>query len=378
MSKIMRKIIIIALAATLLLLAVPTSVSAAEGKTEAQTEESGYIHEERFSAEHNLTGFFSAFTESFNVGQWNISDATLTLCFSSTPLARTEISDFTVSLNGQRFYSSRLPDSKGEVFQIDIPLPIDSMIEGVNVLTLESYIRTNEREPCADDISKASWMTIFDDSSVAVAYTPKAEVASVADLYKQLSSIEALENSQSAFYINANASDTELTTAAYALSGMALNAITDYDNIELLTAASAADLTTKKYGVYISEYATLMSEIRDRLSDEQKAAAENGAVAALLTPADGVNLLVVTGADEQALKNAGNMFGNSEYMSQNVYTWRKITGAEDVKFKWEDGGGGWGQNTLPHRRWRVSEGAVPPEYGFLHPDKRKPRAQGRK
>ncbi|MDD4076155.1 MAG: cellulose biosynthesis cyclic di-GMP-binding regulatory protein BcsB [Eubacteriales bacterium] len=292
------------------------------------------VYEVGFSAEHNLTGLFSSFSESFHIGTWEVHEAELTLCFSPTPLARLEVSDFTLSLNDVRFYSARLPESTGQIFEVKIPVPAYLFNEGLNVLRMETYIRTNDGDPCEEDISDASWMTVLKDSSLTIRYTPVAQIQSVADCYRQFTSIDALDNELSAVCLPTAASNMELTAAGYILTGVAANATIDYNSIQLLEADSVDALRGMKYVFYVAEYARLLPQLASRLSEEQKQAAREGGVIALVELAPDCHVLVVTAEDPAALLNSARLFGNAAYMGQNLFTWRKVSATEDVTFDW--------------------------------------------
>lgn len=315
-----------------IILAALTLPYAANAALAAQATPGRYIHEQPFAYDHQLTGLFDSFTEQFNAGDWTVLKGQLTLCFAATPLVRHEVSDFTVSLNGKRFYSARIPVTKGEVQQMVIDLPAYDIQEGANSIYIETYIRTNENDPCKEDVSNASWMTVLSDSFVSLSYTSNAKVDNVADFYKQFTSLDALENKHSSVFVAPKASESELTAASWILSGVSSNAIMYYDHIELNMAKSLNDMMKKPYAIYVAEFGQMIGAVRDLLSAEQLKAAEENAVVALLKTSGGTDLLVVTGTPE-GLKTAGRLFGNKIYIEQTLSTWRKIFMDENVTAK---------------------------------------------
>lgn len=292
------------------------------------------IYEVGFSNEHNLTGLTAAFNETFYIEDWTVSSASVTLCFSATPLARPEVSDFTLSLNSQRFYSGRFPESTGQVFETTIEIPSFIFVEGMNTLSVEAYIRTNDNDPCEEHLSNASWMTVLKDSSVSVKYTPNIVLNNVADCYEQFTSIDSLINDKSALFIPDSPSDSELTAAAFILSGISNNAKTDYSRIQLLPYSGAA--SEFPYAICVAGLEALPQDIKAQLTDAQWEAASSDAVVAMVQPDTDSFILVVTGSNDAALINAARLFGNAEYMSQCVYSWRKVTSNEDVTFNWRE------------------------------------------
>ena len=295
-----------------------------------ESDDDTYVHEQSFTVEHNMTGLRSSLTEFFHVGDWDVHEADLTLVFSSTPLVQQDVSDFTISLNGRRFYSQRIPYTDGEIHQIQIKLPAEEIKEGANSIRLEAYIRTNDSDYCVDDISTASWMNVLTDSSVALSYSPKAKCENIADCFTQFTSVDALENQQSTVFIPTSPAADELTVAALALTGLSQNSVLDYQNIELTELSDEAMLAEKKYSIYIAKYSSLVPSILGQLTSEQKQAAAEGAVIVLLSLQENNHILVVTGEDTNAFNNAGRLLANQPFMQQTKATWRKITADENT------------------------------------------------
>ncbi|WMC93724.1 cellulose biosynthesis cyclic di-GMP-binding regulatory protein BcsB [Kineothrix sp. MB12-C1] len=293
-------------------------------------EEQMQLHEENFSADHDLKGLFASCEEYFQVGDWEVEDAKATIIYTATTLVRQEVSDFTVSLNSEPIYSQKIPLTAGETQELTITLPKRLLTEGANSIRMESYIRTNENDPCEDDISTASWMVVREDSHVSVSYKPTVVCRNVADVYRQMTSIEGLENEKSAVFLPQGPTENELTSAAYLLSGISLNAILDYEKMALVEIEELKDMSAYRYGAYVCEYGRLPGNIKSLLSEEQKAAAEKGSIIAFVETQGGTDLLVVTGKDTTSMQNACRLFGNKSNMEQTKAVWRKVAAEEDV------------------------------------------------
>lgn len=296
----------------------------------AQEATASYTHEEAFSQAHTLEGMFSSFTEYFNTGEWDIQSAQLSLVYATTPLVIEKVSDLTLYINGRPFYSERVQPTSGAITQLKVDLPVDAIKEGLNSIEVFAYIRTHEDDPCTDDASQMGWMDINVESSVSVAYTPNAQTETIADFYRNFSSIDTLENRQSVVVIPRDATQTELTLAGLALSGMANNAVLFYDNVQLETLDATGSLPSGPYILYIAESSRLAADVSASLDETQRKDAENGALLALVSPAEGQHMLVITGADTQALLNAGRVLGNASYMEQFIMASRAMTAGEDV------------------------------------------------
>lgn len=288
-------------------------------------------HTETFSETHSMTGLFSECTEYFSAGNWDIQDSVLYIVYNVTQLRDDQISDFTVSLNGEPFYSQRVTDSKGEMQTSEITIPKEKITEGVNELKVESYIRTYESLPCADDVSKANWLNISEDSAVNISYIPNVQTESIAEIYEQLTAIDALENRQSALFLPESPTDAELTAAACIMTGISGNASSDYQNFALERGSTALE-KKYSYGIYIGELYQLPGEIFDTLSEDATKAASEGAV---LAQAEiyGKDLLVLTGSDAELLKKGGVMLGNAGYMAQMTGASHSVEENETVQME---------------------------------------------
>lgn len=206
-----------------------------------------------FSADHYMTGLFSEITQGFNTGDWEVHDASLTLTFSTTQLVSQYLSTITISINGVRFYSETVPVTDGLRRQLSIQIPAEDIVEGYNVIAIEGYIRTYSGLPCVDDVTAANWLNVFRESYIEIAYQPLAPCTSIDEFYTCFTSIEALENGQSAVVLDTDYDDDELTAALITLAGVSRQATTDYQNIELLTSISPGGLSDKQYVIYITK-----------------------------------------------------------------------------------------------------------------------------
>ncbi len=287
-----------------------------------------FHYEQAFSADHSLTGLFASFTESFYAGNWAVENAELTMNYAVTQLAIAEISTYTVSVNGQKVFSAHVPATDGEKRQERIALPPETIKEGINYLTIETYIRTNDPKPCVDDVSKANWMNVFKDSFVSVSYRPLAIVGSVAALYKQFTSIDALSLHQSAFVIGADAAESVLTSAALSMAGMAKNAPLFYENMGLKI-DNGGTLFADPYQIYLSRYDQASGDILAALAPEQSRAAQSGIALALLTRGEN-HVLAAIGADDRAMDTIGRLFGNAAYISQMQNNWAALSSNANV------------------------------------------------
>lgn len=304
-----------------------------EGKQEKESDRNKkqYVHTQGFLKDHSLTGLFSQCSEYFTVDEWDIKEATFDMVYNVSQLRDKKLSDFTISLNGEPFYSKHFDDKTGETKHITIKLPIELIKVGVNELKIESYIRTKESLPCADDVAKANWFHISKDSAISISYIPNQTVKTIADLYQTITAIYAMENKKSALILSDEPSNEDMTIAGNILTGMAKNINLDYQNFALVRANDIFEEKNRfniEYGIYIGELYSLPTAIFDTLSEEARKEAQEGAVLEFISVRN-MDLLVLTGTNEELLLKAGTMFGNADYMKQMTDSIHRITKDEN-------------------------------------------------
>ncbi|HRX57205.1 MAG TPA: cellulose biosynthesis cyclic di-GMP-binding regulatory protein BcsB [Eubacteriales bacterium] len=349
----MKKMILITLAVLLALTAVPLAAARAEsGSTETPAAEEttatpeataaeptptpdtslstgseGYISTTLFGSDSYMTGLFSDVTKGFSVGDWDVLDARFTLSFSTTQLVSETLSNITISINGVRFYSETVPVTDGLRRTLTVKIPVEHIATGYNVIRIEGYIRTYNGLPCVDDVTSANWMNIFSESSIEVSYTPAAFCQTIDEFYTCFTSIDALENSQSAVAVSTGFDDDELGAAFTALAGVSSKATTDYQNIDLLAADSMMYLKDKKYVIYIAKSGNLPAEIEAAVEAGGGVAASGATL--MLIPGE-TNVLVVAAADGAGLSKAATALGNGTLMYQLKNSVKQISADEDV------------------------------------------------
>jgi len=304
-----------------------TAAAASEVVPTLLVREGDYVSTTAFSADHYMTSLFSEITEGFNVGDWNLVDAQLTLSFSTTQLVSEYLSSITISINGVRFYSENVPVTDGLRRELTVKIPIEHMKKGYNVIAIEGYIRTYNGLPCVDDVTTANWMNVFKESFVEVSYTPAAACATIDDFYTCFTSIDALENKQSAVVVATGFDNDEIGAAFTVLAGISRAATKDYRNIDLLAADSLTDVTDKRYVIYIAKTARLPAALQSSVS--QSGNIEGSGAYLLLIPG-ATNVLVVTGNDAAAMDKAAAELSNATTMHQLKGAVKLIGENEDV------------------------------------------------
>lgn len=303
-----------------------------EGEETEGIPEGVFVHTEGFSRNYSMNGLFSQCIEYFNTEEWHIRSAEFIMIYDVTQLKDGDISDFTVSLNGEPFYSGRFLQETNGKQTLRLVLPMELIKDGINELKIESYVRTRDSLPCVDDVSQANWFNISADSAVNIVYMPDTYAGTIADFYRKLTSIYAMENQKSAVFIPSAITDTAITAAANILTGVSKNAKADYQKLRLLTSENVLEECAAQgldWAVYVGEWDFLPEAVKDGFSDAlKKEMVTNGAALQLLSY-EKVSLLVLTGTNPELLEKGAKMFGNADYMNQMTDTIHVITEQEN-------------------------------------------------
>lgn len=287
--------------------------------------EGDYVHQQALSADRQLAGISDSFDEYFYIGDWKLTEVFLTLYYVATPLVDQERSVYTIYLNGKPVFSDSIK-AQGDLMQgVRILLPVRELKQGMNLLSLRTYMRTVGDEQCADEVSGAAWMSVEKESAVTVCYRPLDRNQGVAAAYEEFLSVQALENEESVVAINELPSETELSMAADALINLSAAEKRFGTGILMdIYGEWEQEKDNPKHILYVSEYDNLNGDVAAMLTEEQKNQAQEEAIIVSLSPNANQTILLVTGSSQSALSCAVKMLGNRDYMRQIQAGWKKV------------------------------------------------------
>ncbi len=292
-----------------------------------------YVTTQSFSRDHFMIGLFSESTESFNTGEWDILDAEFTLSFSTTQIVSELLSDITISINGVRFYTERIPVTDGLRRERTVKIPIEHIVEGYNIIRIEGYLRTYDGLPCVDDVTAANWMNIFKESYTKLIYDSIAPCSNISEFYKQFTSIDALENNESVIVIGTNYDTDELDAALTTLAGISRNATLFYENIAIEVADNLSYLKDKKYVIFIAKPDNLPDSLQSHINSNNVTYGQ--ADSEMMFVKGDTNILIVTGATAGALDNAAAILSDKTTMYQLRGTSKIVDENEDIYMRKE-------------------------------------------
>ncbi|MRN54075.1 cellulose biosynthesis cyclic di-GMP-binding regulatory protein BcsB [Paenibacillus monticola] len=245
---------------------------------------------------------------------WNVDELRINLHFQISQITEDQNSSVTLSLNGSPFYTFRPSVQNNGEQQLTITAPKGFLKEGSNTLTIQGYLRTArvDNQICSVDNSPDNWLHLFNTSSIAVRYTPKALSGGISDFSERFSGIDTLTDNHSLLAVPDKSTAVELESATYALSGLASTNTLSDRTIPLLPYRGDT-VKTKEAVVLIAMYDHVPASLKAQLSTTE----DLGTHALIqLVNKDTQPTLVVTSKDESLLIKAGRLLGNRDLMGQ--------------------------------------------------------------
>lgn len=268
-----------------------------------------------FGTDKTAQGKFTTTKQNFTIeNYWDVSSAKAKLVYTITQLNEKEISTMTLKINDVAFYSFRPDKTDKGTRQIEVEIPKDKLKKGVNVLSVESFVYTDLPDGrCTIDDTPANWLQFDKTSAVNVTYSDKAFKQTIADFSERFTGIDTVKSQQGAVAVLDNAGDTELGAALEGLSGFSSANTLEDKNIPFGKYEEAKTRNGKNYIALFSNYDHLPAAIKSQIKADKKL--ETQALFQVVT-AGNTNTLVVTSKSNAALKKAGKLIANQNYLSQ--------------------------------------------------------------
>ncbi|MBC1756292.1 cellulose biosynthesis cyclic di-GMP-binding regulatory protein BcsB [Listeria seeligeri] len=268
-----------------------------------------------FGTDKTAQGKFTTTKQNFTIeNYWDVSSAKAKLFYTITQLNEKEISTMTLKINDVAFYSFRPDKTDKGTRQMEVEIPKDKLKKGVNVLSVESFVYTDLPDGrCTIDDTPANWLQFDKTSAVNVTYSDKAFKQTIADFGERFTGIDTVKSQQGAVAVLENAGDTELGAALEGLSGFSSANTLEDKNIPFGKYEEAKTRDGKNYIALFSSYDNLPTAIKSQIKADKKL--ETQALFQVVT-AGNTNTLVVTSKSNDALKKAGKLIANQNYLSQ--------------------------------------------------------------
>lgn len=274
------------------------------------------------NTDSSLTGVSSTKNVYFQVlDYWNVDHVNLNMDYKVSQLTRSDISSITLSINGIKFHSFRPVENSDEKQSLEVSVPKDLLKVGSNVIKIEGNVSTiNSDDVCNIVETPADWLHIFKGSNVGVVYGKTEMKDSIQDFNQRFAGMDSIVHKEVALLVPEKATDEELETSMYALSGYTKSNEQDNQQIPVGT-INDSDLSKKALVVIIAEYDHLPAEYKESISADS---VKNDAVMKVIKK-ENQNALIITSSNKDALVKAGRFAANQELMSETQEGQKAIT-----------------------------------------------------
>ncbi|MEK5240285.1 cellulose biosynthesis cyclic di-GMP-binding regulatory protein BcsB [Paenibacillus sp. FSL L8-0470] len=286
-------------------------------------------YETSFTATDTALSGSSSMQQNFTImDYWNVDELKINLHFQVSQITEEQISSVTLSLNGSPFYSFRPSLQNNGEQSLSVSAPKGFLREGSNTLSIQGYLRTTTADDqiCYVDNKQGSWLHLFNTSSIAVMYTPKALTGGISDFTERFSGIDTLNSNKSLIAIPENASGSELESATYALSGLVKGNTLEDRTIPLLPYREDT-IKDKSFVVVVAMYDHVPAGLKKLLSSTEDLSTH---ALVQLVQTDTRPTLVVTSKDESLLIKAGRLLASQELLSQISSEVKAVDAATEV------------------------------------------------
>lgn len=269
------------------------------------------IYQEPFTVDYYLSGGTMVCYEYLHVGDWDITDAVLTLSYESSPLLQQQSATLFVYVNGASVYQEALSQGQRGRVSLDIPLPTNEIqLQNTNEVLIA--IMLNDL-PCGETVGDSIWLNIYKESEIILHYAPRTDAQSIGQFMNRFMDINSLKGQESTIYVNTQATTDELTTAMNGLMGTASGSLRYADQIGFARAGSVDAFLQSDYPIYITTADSMLPGVASLLSSGEQAMMAEGGVMALLMYQE-KPLLLIAASDSTMLEQASAMLCNPGYM----------------------------------------------------------------
>ncbi|MDD6050137.1 MAG: cellulose biosynthesis cyclic di-GMP-binding regulatory protein BcsB [Clostridiales bacterium] len=234
--------------------------------------------------------------------------AMLRVCYTASDLILSDVSSLTFYMNGTPFYSTHVQVGIGQTRTVlYIPVPVELLKSGYNLLEIGAYVRLTDDEGCTDDYNGANWVKFDESTCLRIAYelSERAEELSVFP-YPFLSMMDKT-GANSAVAVSDAADADELTAALNLMAGFG-TALSAQNDMELARISQ----TTRSHVIYFGLRDNTPNHLLSLLDQEVP---QTGALLQLVKDGEREYLLVVS-REREALLEAAQMLSDADRVTQ--------------------------------------------------------------
>ena len=271
----------------------------------------------KFNTDTKLIGVNTKHSMFFEIDKmWNVKKASLNLVISQSDIIDKDISNLTIYINGNPFYSIRLYEKMKYKDQINIDIPMDVIKEGFNEISIAAT-RHISNKPCQDDYNVGNWILIHEDSSVNVEFNNIVNDNKLS--YFPYPYVKMKQNISDLNFVlpnqNENYSKEALLTMSSYIGGRYKN-----EDVNVNVYNNGSEVINNDY-IYIGNYLDSENNIKNLLSKEEVDNLDsNVLIKQVISPYSKNNkILLIVSKDNKLLLDAAKYLSNSDLINQSIF-----------------------------------------------------------
>lgn len=271
----------------------------------------------KFNTDTKLTGVNTKHSMFFEIDKmWNIKKASLDLIISQSDIIDKDISNLTLYINGNPFYSIKLYEKMNYKDHIKVDIPMDMMKKGFNEISVAST-RHISNKPCQDDYNVGNWILIHKDSSINIEFN---NIVSENKLnYFPYPYVKMKQNISDLNFVLPNQNETYSKEALLIISSYVGGKYKNED-VNVKVFKNSSEVRDNDF-IYIGNYLDLENNIKDLLSkDEIDNIDNNVLIKQVISPYNQNNkILLIVSKNSKLLLNAAKYLSNTDLISQSIF-----------------------------------------------------------
>lgn len=271
--------------------------------------EGAYYADYSFGGVQFIRGIYSVLSLYAEVPEYvEPTMAMMRVCYTASDLILSDLSSLTFYMNGTPFYSAYVHAGIGQPRTVlYIPVPVELLKPGYNLLEIGAYVRLTDDEGCTDDYNGANWVKFDESTCLRISYelSERAEELSVFP-YPFLSMMDKT-GADCAVAVSDAADADELTAALNLMAdfGTALSVQNDMDLARI-------SQTTRSHVIYFGLRDNTPNSLLSLLDQEVP---QTGALLQLAKDGEREYLLVVA-REREALLEAAQLLSDADRVAQ--------------------------------------------------------------
>lgn len=228
--------------------------------------------------------------------------------YTASDLILSDISSLTFYMNGTPFYSDYVHAGIGQTRTVlYVPVPLDLLKSGYNLLEIGAYVRLTDDEGCTDDYNGANWVKFDESTCLRVAYELSEQADELSVFPYPFLSIVDKTGADCAIAVS-DAADTDELTAALKLMASFGTDLSVQNDVDLARISQ----TTRSHIIYFGLKDNTPSSLLSLLDQEVP---PTGALLQLVKDGDRDYLLVVA-HERETLLEAAQLLGDADRVAQ--------------------------------------------------------------